>query len=177
MIESGAMIYDSTSSPKLERYDGLGQTSQVVLFHEIHHVGICRNYVSHSEAVRKAAKVMATYTRQPKMWTRSHDASYFYDPNSSLDDDTELDKVVRETTTSGLVVNPDDTTASAPVSGSGDRGGVIYVMFLMKVYAMRPCMQNWQVRYNRIGEGTSLRHVNSHRLRDGVSSDRSVICS
>lgn len=47
---------------------------------------------------------------EPKLWMRSHDDRPLSDPRTAVDNGVELDKVIRRTTTSGLVVNPYDTT-------------------------------------------------------------------
>ena len=56
------------------------------------------------------------------------------DPRVSLNNSLELDIVMRETATPGIVVNPRDTTESALVSVTEEREGVIYATFLTKVY-------------------------------------------
>lgn len=55
-----------------------------------------------------------------------------------MDDAFELDKVMRKTTTPALVINPDDTTESALVSVTEEGGGVIYAVFLMKIFFWKP---------------------------------------
>lgn len=69
---------------------------------------------------------------------RSHDDCEHSDKMSSVNKGIELDKVIRELTLPATVLNPTESTESALVSVTEERGGVIYAMFLTEVYVKKP---------------------------------------
>lgn len=73
-----------------------------------------------------------------KGWMRSHDDCEHSDNMSSVNKGIELDKVIKELTLPATVLNPTDSRESAFVSVTEERGGVIYAIFITKVYVRKP---------------------------------------
>ena len=82
------------------------------------------------------------------------------DHRAILNNDYEFDKIMRETTTPGLIVNPYDAIESALVSVIGERKGVIYGIFLKKAYIRKPSSttksyQHWKKHFIETREVSS----------------------
>ena len=98
---------------------------------------------------------------EPKMWMKSLDDPVLSNSRSWMGNGVELDKVMRATTTPGLVVNPYYTTESALVSVTEERGGVIYATFLTKVYIKKPNMAGLKVHQDWKRNFIETREVSS----------------
>ena len=68
-----------------------------------------------SDPIRHSYYIGNLQETEPRMWMRFHDDLERNDPRSSLDNDIEIDRVMRETPVPSLVVNPYDSTESAVV--------------------------------------------------------------
>ena len=114
-----------------------------------------------SDPIRHSYYIGDLQETEPRMWMRFHDDLERNDPRSSLDNDIEFDRIMRETPVPGLVVNPYDTTESALVSVNEERGGVIYATFLSKAFIRQPqyffedAHQDWKRNFIEIREVSS----------------------
>ena len=93
--------------------------------------------------------------RSSKGRMRSHDDCEHSDTMSSANKGIELDRVIKELTLPATVLNPTDSAESALVFVTEERGGVIYAIFITKVYVRKPRLaglgsevrQGWQKHF------------------------------